>query len=50
LRTLDAIQLASAIQAMIVLNEQINFISADPNLLVVAAAAGFAIDNPNLHP
>ena len=50
LRTLDAIQLASAKQTLTMLNEQITFVSADSNLLVVAAAEGFKIDNPNLHP
>ena len=50
LRTLDAIQLASAKQTLTMLNEQITFVSADSNLLVVAATEGFKIDNPNLHP
>lgn len=50
LRTLDAIQLASAKQALLVLNEPITFVSSDSNLLLGAAAEGFTIDNPNLHP
>ncbi len=50
LRTLDAIQLASAKQTLTMLDEQVTFVSADSNLLVVAAAEGFKIDNPNLHP
>lgn len=48
-RTLDAIQLASAIRASQILNEPIKFISADETLLKAAAAEGFIIDNPNAH-
>lgn len=50
LRTLDAIQLASSIQARQQLNVAITFISADKDLLAAAAAEGFAVDNPLLHP
>ncbi len=51
LRTLDAIQLASAVQASSpVVNKSLIFISADNNLLAAAAAEGFPVDNPNNHP
>jgi hypothetical protein len=51
LRTLDAIQLACAQDAVSTLNEPMTFISGDTNLLAAAAASeGFAADNPNLHP
>lgn len=50
LRALDAIQLASALQAVALLNQQIIFVSADNNLLSAATAEGFAVDNPLMHP
>jgi len=50
LRTLDAIQLASALQATTKLNVPVDFISADNNLLAAAVAEGFVTDNPNTHP
>jgi predicted nucleic acid-binding protein len=50
LRTLDAIQLASALHAFKVLGDPITFISADLNLLTAAAAEGFSTDDPNLYP
>ena len=50
LRTLDAIQLACAVDAVKSLREPITFISADNNLLKVATAEGFTVDNPNQHP
>ncbi len=50
LRALDAIQLASALQAVALLNERITFVSADNNLLTAASAEGFAVDNPLTHP
>lgn len=50
LRSLDAIQLASAIEASAILGEPMSFISADNNLLAVAAAEGFTTDNPLAHP
>jgi hypothetical protein len=50
LRTLDAIQLASAIQAVNVLALPMTFISGDKNLLAAAAGEGFGIDDPNAHP
>lgn len=49
LRSLDAIQLASALEATSILNEPMTFVSADKNLLAVAASEGFATDNPNDH-
>jgi uncharacterized protein len=50
LRTLDAIQLASALQARQLLAEPMMVISADRNLLSASAAEGFSIDGPNAHP
>jgi hypothetical protein len=50
LRTLDALQLACALQAANNLSQPISFISADNNLLGAAAAEGFTTDNPNNHP
>ncbi len=49
LRSLDAIQLASAIEASMILNEPMTFICADNNLLAAAAAEGFTTDNPLAH-
>ncbi len=49
LRALDALQLASALQAAKILNIQPVFISADTRLLTVAAAEGLATDDPNTH-
>ena len=50
LRTLDAIQLASALTAQTVLGVRLTFISADARLLGIAASEGLATDDPNLHP
>jgi uncharacterized protein len=50
LRSLDAIQLACALDARKVLSQAIMFVSADPHLLSAATAEGFAVDNPILHP
>ena len=50
LRTLDALQLASARQACSLLNESIVFVSADNRLLSVALTEGFTTDNPISHP
>ncbi len=50
LRTLDAIQLACALRAEIVLNEKMTFLSADNRLLSAAAAEGLPTDNPNNYP
>jgi predicted nucleic acid-binding protein len=50
LRALDAIQLASAVEASATLREAMTFVSADNNLLGVAAAEGFITDNPLAHP
>jgi predicted nucleic acid-binding protein len=49
LRSLDAIQLASALEATTILDEPMTFISADKNLLAVAVSEDFATDNPNDH-
>jgi uncharacterized protein len=50
LRTLDALQLASALDAYTALGEPITLVSGDNDLLVAAAAEGFATDNPYAHP
>jgi predicted nucleic acid-binding protein len=50
LRTLDAIQLACAIETTTTLGELMTFVSGDNNLLAAAAAEGFATDNPYAHP
>lgn len=50
LRTLDAIQLASAIEAQTTLNVTMTFVSADTRLLAAAAGEGFSTDDPNAHP
>jgi len=50
LRKLDAIQLASAVHAVSLLNVQITFTSADTNLLSAAAGQNFSTDNPLNHP
>jgi uncharacterized protein len=50
LRTLDAIQLACALESIRLLNIQPIFISADTRLLAAAAAEGLLTDNPNAHP
>jgi uncharacterized protein len=50
LRTLDAVQLSSAINVANSLGEILTFISADVNLLTAAQTEGFIIDNPNNHP
>ncbi len=50
LRTLDAIQLACAIWSRQQFSEPVSFISADRNLLTIAAIEGFSIDDPNAHP
>jgi predicted nucleic acid-binding protein len=49
LRTLDSIQLASVHRAAGMLNTNMVVVSADSNLLIVATAEGFQVDNPNLH-
>jgi predicted nucleic acid-binding protein len=49
LRSLDAIQLASAHEAISILEAPMTFVSADKNLLAIAASEGFATDNPNEH-
>lgn len=50
LRTLDAIQLASALDATASLGEPITFVAGDVDLLAAARAEGLATDDPNLHP
>jgi predicted nucleic acid-binding protein len=50
LRTLDALQLASAHTAASVLGTFPIFVTADQRLLAVAAAEGFPTDDPNTHP
>lgn len=50
LRTLDAIQLASAQVAANALGMFPIFVTADHRLLAAAAAEGFPTDDPNLHP
>ena len=49
LRSLDSIQLASAVVALNVLREQITFVSADNRLLDMATFVHFDTDNPNNH-
>lgn len=50
LRTLDAIQLSSAVTAAKMLGVPVIFISADQKLLQAAAAEGFFTDSPTAHP
>jgi hypothetical protein len=50
LRSLDSIQLASAVEAAALLNDPIMFVSADTNLLLATVQEGFAVDNPLDHP
>jgi hypothetical protein len=50
LRTLDAIQLASAQHAVTLLGEPITFVAGDKSLLNAAVSEGFATDDPNQHP
>ena len=50
LRTLDAIQLACALEAASGLGEPLTFLSADIMLLAAAMAEGFTTDNPQSHP
>jgi hypothetical protein len=49
LRSLDAIQLAWALYARDLLEENFTFVSADNNLLKAAADEGFEIDSPLNH-
>jgi predicted nucleic acid-binding protein len=50
LRTLDAIQLASAVTAQIALKQPVVFVTADAILLSAAAVEGFGIENPLSYP
>jgi len=49
LQALNAIHLASALEARQVVGNALNFISADLRLLAAAAFEGFPTDNPNAH-
>ena len=49
LRALDALQLASAVQASISLDIEPIFVSGDVRLLEAAAAEDFEVENPNEH-
>jgi predicted nucleic acid-binding protein len=49
-RTLDALQLASALAAAGAIGAFPIFVSGDRKLLAVAAAEGFLTDDPNSHP
>jgi uncharacterized protein len=50
LRTLDAIQLASALRAVNITGETITFVTADTKLFNSAEAEGFSVENPLTHP
>jgi predicted nucleic acid-binding protein len=50
LRSLDAIQLACALEGAKSLGSPLTFVSADVRLLAAASAEGLAVDNPNAHP
>lgn len=50
LRTLDAIQLASALYARQITKSLPVFVSADQRLLAAAIAEGLPVDDPNAHP
>jgi predicted nucleic acid-binding protein len=50
LRTLDALHLAAALEARVIMAIPMTFVSADRNLLSAAASEGLLTDNPNLHP
>jgi predicted nucleic acid-binding protein len=49
LRTLDALQLASAILVRDALRQPITFLSADTRLLDIAEAEDFIVEDPNQH-
>lgn len=50
LRTLDAIQLASALEVIRLVGVNPTLISGDQRLLTAAVAEGIPIDNPYIHP
>ncbi len=50
LRSLDAMQLACALEATATLGEPHIFVCSDNNLLAAAVAEGFPTDNPLAHP
>jgi predicted nucleic acid-binding protein len=50
LRSLDAIHLASAKRAALMLNTPLIFLCSDNNLKQAAIAEGLAVDDPILHP
>ena len=50
LRTLDAIHLASALQAALILGQPLVFVSADQNLNNAAVSEGLPVEDPNRYP
>jgi predicted nucleic acid-binding protein len=48
--TLDAVQLACALDAKKNLPQAVTFVRADPKLLSAATAEGFTVDDPMQHP
>jgi len=50
LRSLDALQLATALYGHKQLNQSLIFVSSDKRLLNAASAEGFTIDDPTNHP
>jgi hypothetical protein len=50
IRSLDAIQLASALHSSRILTTRPTFVSADTRLLATAAVEGLTTDDPNAHP
>lgn len=50
IRTLDSIQLASALRVGANVRQALTFVAADARLLAAAAAEGLPTDDPNLHP
>jgi predicted nucleic acid-binding protein len=50
LRSLDALQLASAVVAEKTFAVRLTFVTADKQLFTAATAEGFTVDDPNLHP
>lgn len=50
LRTLDAIQLATALSVRSIITQPITFIASDKRLLDSATSENIAIDDPQLHP
>jgi len=50
LRSLDAIQLASALHARRIVEQSITFVTADKQLRTAASNEGFTVEDPNTHP